>query len=127
MGENVQQQCRDGQLRPGRCGDGDQTHVFHGGVREHALEIALADEQGGGDGDGQQPDDEQAGAQEPGAQGNVEDGLEAQQDRERHGQQHAAHERRDRRRGLAVGVGQPRVEGHQPGFGAIADQQQTRG
>ncbi len=115
---DVQQHRGGRQPAAGGGAERDQAHVLHAGVGEHALVVTLPEQQGGGQGEGEHGGTDQQGPGEPGAQRHVRDHLVAQDRGEGHRQQHPGHQRRHRRRGLAVRVGQPGVQRHQPGLGA---------
>jgi len=116
VAEHVEQHGRQGGGAD-RGSHGHHPHVLDAGVGQHPFEVALADQEGGGHEQGEQAADAEHHPEEVRPDHRVGDGLDAQDGIEGHREQHAAHQARHRRRGLAVRVGQPAVHGGESGLG----------
>ena len=108
-------------------GEGDDAHVLDRRVGEHPLDVAAAIEHQRGEDERDEPHaDHQRARRQRRRIGGQQD-LEAQHGVERDVEQQAGQHRRDRRRALGMGVGQPRVQRRQPDLGAVAEQQEDEG
>ena len=113
----------------GRAADahaqGEDAHVLDAGVGQHPLEIRLAENEHGRHGHRDQPEEHQQIAAE-GAPGPAADSsaMRAKDGQEGAVQQRPGKQRRNDRRGLAVGVGQPGVQRGQSHLRSVADQEE---
>ena len=106
----------------------DDAHVLDAVVGEQALDVALEDDERRRHQDRDQRRRPPAAAGPAGMPGRALDQRQVAQDAVERGVEHeAGEERRDRRRRLAVRVGQPAVHRRQARLGAVADQQEDEG
>ena len=124
---HVQQAGEIGERPAHAEGEHDQAHVLDRRVGEQPLDVAALVQHEGGEDQRHQPhhDHDRAGIERRRLAGH--DHLEAQQRIERDVQQQARENRRDRRRSLGMGIGQPGMQRRQPDLGAVADQQEDEG
>ena len=109
-------------------GEGDDAHVLDRGVGEHALDVAPAVEHEGGEHAARRgPCVTISGPGAMRCRVGRQQHLEAQHGVERDVEQQAREHRRDRRRALGVGIGQPGVQRRQADLGAVAEQQEDEG
>ena len=108
-------------------GQGQDAHVLHAGVGQHALVVALSHDEDGGHEHGDQAEEDQQRAAEAAQARAQHDLVPAQDAQEGTVEQGAGQQGRDQRGGLAMGVGQPVVQGRQAHLGAVAHQQEDEG
>ena len=121
MHGHVQQSGVGGDAPAHAEGEGDDAHVLDGGEAEQPLDVFLAREVKGGDDDGQQAEAHHHLTGEGCAQRAVDERLAADDGVQRDVEQQAGEHGGDRRRAFGVRVGQPVVQGHEAGLGAVAD------
>ncbi len=118
----------EGGDRPAKAeGKGGDPHMLDGGVGEEALDVLLAQHREGRRQQGEEAEPHHDVAGKPGAEGTVNQRLAADQGVQRDVQQQAGEHGRNRRRPLAVGIGEPVVQRYQTGFRAVADHQEDKG
>ena len=131
LGEAVHrhvQQAREVGERPAHAeSEHHQAHVLDRRIGEQPLYVAPLVQHEGGEDQRHQPhhDHDRAGIERRRLARH--DHLEPEQGVERHVQQEARKNRRNRRRTFGVGIRQPGMQRRQPDLGAIADQQKDEG
>ena len=108
-------------------GEGGDAHVLDRRIGKQPFDVAPAVQHERREHQADEPERDHDGADVERRRVGGEHHLEAQQRVERDVEQQARQHRRDRRRSLRVGVGQPGVERRQPDLGAVADQQKHEG
>jgi len=101
-------------------------HVLNAGISQHALEIGLTENEHGGHRHRDQPEKHQQVGAEDAQSGGAEQRVRAE-DREKGTiQQRPESSAETTEGGLAVGVGQPRVQRRQSHFRSITDQEEEK-
>ena len=106
---------------------GDDAQMLDAVIGQQPLGIALKNDEAGGDEDRQRPENDQEAAGEMLAKRVLHRRDEAHDAVERGVQQKPGKHRRNRRRRLAVRVGQPRMDRREAGLGAVADENEDEG
>ena len=101
--------------------------MLHAGVGQQALDIVLYQQKRYRHGDGEQAERQQQVGEKSGPNVRTARRMVAQDRVDRAVQQHGGERGADRRRRLAVGVGQPGMHRRQSGFGAEANQDKREG
>ena len=123
---HVQQTGEIGERPAHAEGEGDDAHMLDRGIGEQPFDVAPPVQHEGGEAAATSAPWSLSG---PGAivARWPHQHLEAQDRIERHVEQQTGQHRRNRRRPLRMGIGQPRVQRRQTDFGAVADQQEDEG
>ena len=108
-------------------GNGRHAHMLDGGPGKEPPRIAPPPQSKGRHQQRRHPQHQQEGAGRNGAGMGAHHALGAQHGMHGGGQQQAREHGGDRHRPLGMGIGQPMVQRHQAGFGAIPHQQQDKG
>ena len=124
---HVQQAGEIGERPAHAEGEDDDAHVLDRGISEQPFDVAAAIEHEGGE---DQRDETQRHHQRTGRHRRRVGGhqhLETQHGIERDIEQQPRQHRRDRRRALGMGVGQPGMQRREADLGAVAEQQENEG
>ena len=126
MADRMQHGSGNGQS-PHAHAQGQNAHVLHAGIGQHAFVVPLAYNKDGGRGQRKQAQDREHAAGNPAQTGGQHDLVAAQHAQHGAVEQRSGKQGGNQRGGLTVRVGQPVVQGGKAHFGPIAHQQKDKG